>query len=671
VIIYNQTQFLTATGTIDGYLTLGDVSNLAPGARGVLSDSDSGPTSIKVESVNYSTKTIRVTINDLYADLRSYTPAAGGVVYFAAQSVAGDYTPIVPGADLSSGLVTVTGSGIARPLSTQLATLPDTFKPLGRVADVTRAFAVLSTRRFDFTPRQGSVLDPFWLAGDQGEKLTFTRASDAWVVDFLGTLQHSLGTINSQGTLGFTRQGQLGLLIERAVTNIISTPTAPVNETITVNSAVPGHTAWFEGTGHMTIAAGTATATGLPLVLTGGGVGLPGAPGGFTVTGNGTITVTYDAAPSYASIEKSANFTDHATSKILTGSYTRVADAASMAVDLGGRWAVDIVLSIEGKWWASPANQTRGFWSFGVTGYNANEANLVMIGNTLTFYVADSAGAGRSIAITVPSWADYSQHRITCVADVVDGSMALYLDGIKNTTAVTGAGTGKWSTKPTVLNIGRRAAGEEGDLWVHSIAVNQQSWSAALVNSESPTAVPLDLAVFGDSRSWAAAANWQAAYGSSAVITNEGWSGDRTAWALTRWTARVRAQRHRVLVIQIAINDFGNDYATGAQAWTNVQTVIDQAVADGTQVILETCLPFRGASYYSDLREVQRQAFNSLALAYGAANPRITVWDASAWADDGTGQLRAVIDSGDRLHLSSAGNDAKVAALRSAVTWLP
>jgi hypothetical protein len=109
--IQSQTQYLTASGTIDGYIVVANASNIAPGAKGTLSDSDSGPIAVRVESVDYGTKTLRLTRDNLYVDLRGYTPSSAAKLYLPHQGVPGDYVPVTGNGIVKDYIVYVSTTG--------------------------------------------------------------------------------------------------------------------------------------------------------------------------------------------------------------------------------------------------------------------------------------------------------------------------------------------------------------------------------------------------------------------------------------------------------------------------------------------------------------------------------------------------------------------------------
>jgi hypothetical protein len=93
VIVYAQTQMLTQDGAIDGTVHVLDATNLAPGITGTLSDANSGPWSIRVETVDYGSNTLRLSRNGVYQDLSSFTLLGNASIYFPAQAAPSSYVP--------------------------------------------------------------------------------------------------------------------------------------------------------------------------------------------------------------------------------------------------------------------------------------------------------------------------------------------------------------------------------------------------------------------------------------------------------------------------------------------------------------------------------------------------------------------------------------------------
>lgn len=542
------------------------------------------------------------------------------------------------GGDGSAVLATAPGAAAARTLAVAQA-------DAARVADLRRAlFYATGGQRFDFVPHVSCLRSPTQAAGDLGEPLSvFTRASVAQVRDLNGTEYEALANWLRLETDLYGSGGK-GLLIEPTMTQMVSAPDAP--ETETKSWGGPRYFyCWIEGSGSLTIAAAAAGgATG-----TGWGTVTAGSPLEITVTGTGNVDVTVAGAVTFAQIQKTVTRMPFKSSKIHTGDFVRQYDEGQFIPRFRGpAFVVDCTFSLRGAYSRPTAS---AIWSMGTNGYGANQASLQVSSTNVTLVVADSAGALRNVVVSAAGLAADSEHRWTCCVDTSTGRMAVYLDGVFASSTVTGAGTGIWTAYPSTINLGRLDLNDTHvGGWLKSIAFHP-SWDPS-VNAEAPGARIIDVALFGDSRAAQSLAAFES-LGSAYRIVNEGFGGISTPAAVTRWTGRVRAQRHRYLVIQLGINDMGNGWSP-ATAWANIKTIVDAAADDGTIVILTTVFPFKGASYYSVEREANRQTLNASILAYSRAGLRAV--DMATLLDDGAGALAVAYDSGDHLHLSAAGN---------------
>jgi lysophospholipase L1-like esterase len=93
------------------------------------------------------------------------------------------------------------------------------------------------------------------------------------------------------------------------------------------------------------------------------------------------------------------------------------------------------------------------------------------------------------------------------------------------------------------------------------------------------------------------------------------------------------------------------------------QSMIAAAQARHVKVILATLLPFRGAAYYSEGREMQRQAVNAWIRAQASSVHAIADFDRTMRDPDDPLALRRDYDSGDHLHPNDAGYAAMAESL--------
>lgn len=92
-----------------------------------------------------------------------------------------------------------------------------------------------------------------------------------------------------------------GIKVEGPSTNLFLNSTAPVTQTITLTTGT--HILWVEGSGTMTVAAGTAVGTGFGSA-TGGAKGTYGSFVKFNITTAGTVTVTKSGTVTATQLEK-------------------------------------------------------------------------------------------------------------------------------------------------------------------------------------------------------------------------------------------------------------------------------------------------------------------------------------------------------------------------------
>lgn len=121
--------------------------------------------------------------------------------------------------------------------------------------------------------------------------VTFTRASqdtDSFYTDAAGSSYNTYSTNVPVIT-------SAGFYVWEPRTQYVTSPASPANQTVTLTTGA--HVLWAIGTGTVTIAAGTGSATGL-------GTHTPGTPLVFTVTVGGTFTLTKSGSLDRFQLEK-------------------------------------------------------------------------------------------------------------------------------------------------------------------------------------------------------------------------------------------------------------------------------------------------------------------------------------------------------------------------------
>lgn len=273
--------------------------------------------------------------------------------------------------------------------------------------------------------------------------ISITRTTSATYIDGNGDLQTC--------TAGQFRVAPDGLLVEPARTQfILNNSTHPKTGEATGSISAQACVGWHDGTGTMTIAAGTATVTGLSCTAVAAGTLCP-----FTVTVAGTMAVTTTAGTTRAQIECPGSYRTSFIPSAGT-SAARNADQVSATVPaVPSKWCIAVTAKPEeGRAWEIGTN-VAAMWSLGATG-TANSSALyadVHLGSGVyqsLFRTYDSSVAARYIAANEPS---PGQARI--VACDSAGQFSLTYDGVAQTpTASVTTGSGLFATPPTALRFG-------------------------------------------------------------------------------------------------------------------------------------------------------------------------------------------------------------------------
>ncbi|WP_083745183.1 SGNH/GDSL hydrolase family protein [Variovorax sp. KK3] len=176
-------------------------------------------------------------------------------------------------------------------------------------------------------------------------------------------------------------------------------------------------------------------------------------------------------------------------------------------------------------------------------------------------------------------------------------------------------------------------------------------------------------------------ANGNVGHGGFAVI-NAGIGGNRLLLDGTGPRALDRFKRDALgqsgvthVLVLIGINDIGVSLpvpiqalsptfrpATVEQLTAGLQQLIDQARQRGVKLLLGTITPFKGAAYWSEEKEVRRQALNRWIRGRQEVDGVIDFDEALRDPADPSA-MRAACDSGDHLHPGPAGYAAMADAI--------
>jgi lysophospholipase L1-like esterase len=488
---------------------------------------------------------------------------------------------------------------------------------------------------------QTPVRAPFSAPGDysvpvaySGQAFTSTRASTATYTR--GGVEYTAATNRLR-----VSDSPLGALIEASRTQAYPTPDAPAAAT-TGSLATGSWIFWVVGSGSQAISAGTATATGW-------GTATAASPVVLNVTGAGTAVLgSVTGSLSFAQLENGS----FATSKMHTA-MTRAADNLTVPCPFtpaDSAWLFDGMWTPEnGSAWNAQANRT--LISVGTYG-TANSSFLFYDSTGMHWYVRDSANTLHD-ASSLSGWT--TGHRVTIVN--AGGNMTMYRDGLSVATA-TGGVISAW---PTTINVGwwPTGAGRElsGSLsYLLAARLGDRATAFRIAGYTSAWAI-------GDSITAGNGLNpytirLQALLGPSYAVENNGIGATTAADMVGRWTNTIRPYRPSYLMILAGVNDIRTGCGTAACTEPSLQTMYDQAMADGTKVIAVTLLPFKGDAYWTSGLETERLALNTWIRNYVAAHPtQMALVDAAPDFDDGTGALKAIYDSGDHIHPNQAGFD--------------
>jgi lysophospholipase L1-like esterase len=200
---------------------------------------------------------------------------------------------------------------------------------------------------------------------------------------------------------------------------------------------------------------------------------------------------------------------------------------------------------------------------------------------------------------------------------------------------------------------------------------------AVLVFASLAHAVPVRVAVIGDSIAFSAKERVNVgvclrierrlnertpgrySVGSFAV------SSTTAAQHLTAWTNQIRNRGFQGIVLaSTPVNSFIAD-VTGAAAFSDINTIITQALADGLWVVAMTTLPWGAYSLWSTPRQTQTDAY--LTSIRGRAAITLVELYPTFEQSAGSKTLKVSFADPDLLHLNTAGNDALADALFAAI----
>lgn len=153
--------------------------------------------------------------------------------------------------------------------------------------------------------------------------------------------------------------------------------------------------------------------------------------------------------------------------------------------------------------------------------------------------------------------------------------------------------------------------------------------------------------------------------GPAYYVANAGIGGNRTDQIRTRWTATIRHRGFQWLILQGGINDIVQGYPSaetaGEAAAGNLLQIVDEALADGMQVVLMNLFPMGNYSGWNLDRQEQMNLFNELLSEYVPPLEQrerfqlLDVYGEFGASPPNAHKMRAEYDAGDGLHPGSVG----------------
>lgn len=149
-------------------------------------------------------------------------------------------------------------------------------------------------------------------------------------------------------------------------------------------------------------------------------------------------------------------------------------------------------------------------------------------------------------------------------------------------------------------------------------------------------------------------------------VDNHGVDGDDAVGMLTRWTSTIRPRRYGHLVILCCLNSIrvGTPAAT---VWATLQTILDQAKADGMRVTPITQLPWKDGLGYDAATQAATESLNTSILAWCVSNSETCVNGYSAMGDPGDPTLLRTTWKVDAFHPNDTGCQQLAAAVSAAI----
>lgn len=205
-----------------------------------------------------------------------------------------------------------------------------------------------------------------------------------------------------------------------------------------------------------------------------------------------------------------------------------------------------------------------------------------------------------------------------------------------------------------------------------SLLCTPNAYKLSTIYSIRPTTQSTFLTM-GDSLTNAGLYQARIVYNQSSIwgFLNKGVSGNNTTQMLARFSADILANANagEYCVIWGGINDLAQDVPL-ATIQSNLQSMYSQAKAAGLIVISNNISPWKGSAYWTSARQAQQDLLNSwIATTATDVDYKIDVF--SVLEDPSVPDtLLPAYNSGDNIHLSTAGYNAVGDAICASVTFI-
>ena len=333
----------------------------------------------------------------------------------------------------------------------------------------------------------------------------------------------------------------------------------------------------------------------------------------------------------------------------------------------GDDWCVQIKMR---PWFASWQHQGATLWTAGTSGA-ANSARVYLDSGAIFFDHRDNSNALEQIAYGSGTLFQYKEALIA--ACVQGGTLSLYNDGSLIPTSVTSAaGSGTWGSQPGTLRLGDTASGahefrgELSQLCVGKASTKICRQDTVVTNTSGsrgdmgpvPDVGAIRVATLGDSIT--AGMHYvvpsypqqlQQFLGAGFAVTNHGIGGDTAAQCLTNWTNNVKGKGYDWLVLMCGVNSITAG-VSGATAFASLQTILDEARAEGLSIVVMSVTPWKDAfSLWTSGKQAAHDTLNASLASYASTYSLDYVDAFTALENPGApDEMLAIYDFGDHLH---------------------